>query len=256
MEWNPELNKIQANISRRKKADKAIDAAVLTPGTMIVGEGAGSLAAQAIPTGLSKETVQPMSKAKKKMLNKAMQYHKMDQNIKVVTGRKALKSVTGMVPNAQAKVNQGKLIERLNKPKSKVKYLFDQKINLPQGGNIEAAMHELGHLKHHQRPIRHVISSSTGTIGKPVGAALAVAGMMHEDTAKYVPVVAPAIAYGSLVGTEAGANAFAIKEMTRQKGFRAGLKTIKKVAPYMATYLAAPLAVGGALYGLKKKIHG
>lgn len=260
MEWNPELAKIQSNIARRNKVDKAIDAAVLTPGAMVVGNVGGDIAAQAIPTGIGKEKIQPLTKETRKALNKAITYHKMDSNIKVESGRQAFKK-SGPVPHARANVDLKKLDKGEEKSKtlkdlSKVKYLKDQKISLPQGANTEAALHELGHLRHHQKPLRHMLSQSAKAVGKPLGAIGAVAGMMHEDTAKYVPVLAPAAMYGSLIGTEAGANIFSAKEITRQKGFKAGLKAVKKLSPYMATYLAAPLAVGGALYGLKKKIHG
>ena len=260
MEWNPELPKITENINRRNKLDKALDAAVLTPGAMVVGSAGGGVVAQAIPTGLGKETIQPITKATRKALNKAMTHHKMDTNIKVESGRKAFKK-QGPVPNARAQVDVKKLEKGIEQAKTikdlnKVRYLKNQKISLPQGANTAAALHELGHLKHHQRPLRHILSTSTKAIGKPLGAVGAVAGMMHEDTAKYVPVVAPAAMYGSVIGTEAGANLFSAKEIARQKGFKEGLKAVKRLSPYMATYLAAPLAVGGALYGLKKKIHG
>ena len=259
MEWNPELPKIQENINRRNKIDKAVDAAVLTPGTLVVGDTIGTLGAGVIPTGLSKEPIQPMTKATRKALNKAISHNKIDPDIRVISGRKALKE-KGPVPAAMADLDLKTLDKNLDKAKTlkdvkKIKFLRNKKISLPQGANTEAALHELGHLKHYGSPARMMVSSTAKQLGKPVGAAAAVAGMLHEDTAKYVPVVAPAIGYGSTVAQELGANTFAVKEMARQKGFKAGLKALKKVTPYMATYLAAPLAVGGALYGLKRKIH-
>ena len=253
MKWSVELPKLQENVNTKRR-HQLVDAAVLTPGALVIGEGAGSLGAAVLPTGLKKEKVQSMSKAKRKMLSKAIAHHKMDPNITLRTGGAALKHSKGNVPNAQAVVVKEPYLKALQG--KKIKYLKNQSINVPQGANIEAAMHELGHLKHHQKPWGHLVSTLSKAYGKPIGAVGAVAAMTNEQTSKYAPVVVPAVMYGSTVATEGGANAFAIKEMTRQRGFKAGLKTFAKVAPYMATYLAAPVATGAALYGLRKKIYG
>jgi hypothetical protein len=254
MKWDIELPKLQKNVNASRKK-QAIDAVFLTPGALVVGHHGGAEVASALPTGLSKEKVQPMSKAKRRMLTKAIHHRKMDPNIKIRTGAAAFKHSKGSyVPYATAEVAEKPYKKALEG--KKVRYLRKQQINIPQGANISAAMHELGHLHHYGKPYRHLIASLAKSVGKPIGQIGAVAAMVTEDTAKYVPYVAPAAIYGGTLATEAGANVFAVKEVTRQKGFKAGLKTFKQVAPYMATYLAKPLAVGALLYGLKRKIYG
>ncbi len=254
--------KLNGDAGSKRKA-KVIDAIATTPAAMVAGGAAGSLGGHFVSDSLNFGPTEASSRATEKIVNKAIKHHNLKTT--VFTGTN---SVRQAIKDEQpgAKGYAGFAYDETKMPKNPKtlkevtqgyrKALTSTKAVVPAGQAKHVLLHELGHVKQFHSPSRMVTNMALTKVVRPGGAAAAIALMSNETTAKYAPVVAPIAMYAGELSMEGGASIFAAKEMARQRGTKAGLRTALKLVKPFATYLAQPLGVGAGLYALKNYLHG
>lgn len=234
------------------KKSRPIDALMYTPGAFVAGHFAGDAVGGLVGSSLVNQEVVPLTKQTKKMVNNAIKKHKVP-NVMITSGAEAKK----LSPVGKAEVTfDTKSLKRSLKAGKLPSTLGSAKLTLPHGKNIPEALHELGHVKQYlKNPVAGAAIMTAKMLGPVVGPAAAVVALSREDLAKYAPAAGFIAASGDLA-SEAGASGFAVKELARQKGFKAALKSLPFLGAALTTYLTKPIAVGAALYGTKKLIYG